>query len=230
MGLAVSDFLLYRPKTLLLYIIGYIFLDESKNLHSTSLNNLQLSSTDENANPSNQEVFITHKERFLKTFQKFEQDFTRSNNSQGNRCLSELNLSNGLSNLSNSNNKISKSASSGSIHHFNTLNNNLLPSNAPPSGNNQYYYSTLPTRLENAPIKTDRQQDLAVKRAQKLKEMRNKFFGLEDEEINGNKTVEVVEENVKEDNQKNAFGNTGIYFNFNVASLNYNIIHSFKKF
>ena len=60
--------------------------------------------------------------------------------------------------------------------------------------------------------------------------MRNKFFGLEDEEINGNKTVEVVKENVKEDNHKNAFGNTGIYFNFNVASLNYNIIHSFKKF
>ena len=186
-----------------------IFLDECKNLHSTSLNNLQDSPADENDNPSNQKVFNTHKERFLKTFQKFEQDFTGSSNGHGNRCLSELNLSGGSSNLSNSNNQISKSASSGSINHFNTLNNKLQSSHTPPSGNNQYYYSTLPTRLENAPVKTDRQQDLAVKRAQKLKEMRNKFFGLEDEEINVNKTVPVVEVKVKEDNQKNAFGNTG---------------------
>jgi len=193
------------------YMTEQIFLQEDlQTTQSASLTHIEESSIHD----SHRQRFIKTIHKFepdSRTLQKLEGDsrfFQEDSRVNGKRCASEINLSNNFKSPTHINlqtNKLRKSSSSGTINHYNQLIDNNNKSNHEPQlkDGQHYNHSTLPAKLQNShklqhenlqknsskrqvylPVKEEVKNDLAEKRAQKMKEVRNKFFGFDDVQQN----------------------------------------------
>ena len=203
-------------------IISWNILENFKTIQSTSLSNIQ----EPSINDTHRQRFIKTIHKFepdSRTLQKLENDsrfFPEDARGKGQKCASEINLANS-NNLPN--NRLSKSSSSGSISHFQKQidSNDLDPQQTSQKDDQYYNFSTLPAKLKNGihtknenleyhslkskydlSCKSDGRNDLAEKRALKMKEVRNKFFGFEDDKVNEDNIDDKNNDDNKKDDAK----------------------------